>query len=236
MLMDLIPRFRQFGPDHLAVLAFLAVASAALAFNARRLRRVRDDRPFCYAFAIGLLANQLIAWIVYASRGVLLLPLDLCDVALFFIAWALAGSPRILSELAYFWGLAGSSQAVLTPDLWEGFPSYAWIRFFVSHCGTVLGAVYLAARGRVAFTPRSVWRVWGITNVYAGFAGLANWRLGTNFGYLAAKSAHPSLLDYLGPWPYYILSLEVIALALFYLCYALGQAIERRTLGPPAAP
>ena len=58
-------------------------------------------------------------WSVQAS-----LPLALCDVALIVAAIA-CWWPRwnLVVELTYFWGLAGTLQAVATPDLSAGFPA-----------------------------------------------------------------------------------------------------------------
>jgi uncharacterized membrane protein YwaF len=57
------------------------------------------------------------------------------------------------------------------------------------------------------------------TNFYALCLGLINQALGSNYLYLCNKPAHSSLLDYLGPWPWYILSLELMALFVYMLCY-----------------
>lgn len=211
--------FVPFGPDHHAVLALTALGAAVLILGRTRLERI-EDRWIRRALAAGLAVNEVTGWGVALSQGHLQLPLQLCDVALIAAVVALLTTHWAAAELAYFWGLAGSVQAVLTPDLWEPFPSYWWMQFFLGHCGVVLSAVYLAVTGRVQPTVRSVWRVFGWTNLYAALAGLINWAAGTNFGYLAHKPMQPSLLDHLGPWPYYIGGMELIALASLYVYYA----------------
>jgi len=225
-------RFAIWGPDHLAVLAALAAASAALLLGRRRLVGRREARVR-RAVAVALLGNELVSWLGAAWQGAVRVPLQLCDLALALTVWALWSLRPGASELAYFWGLAGSLQAVLTPDLQQRFPDYWWVKFFVTHGGIVLGAVYLAVSGRVAPTHRSVWRVWALTNGYACAAGLINWAFGTNYGYLARKPSQPSLLDAFGPWPWYILAMEAASLASCYLCYA-PFAMARRMHGRAA--
>ena len=62
------------------------------------------------------------------------LPLDLCDVALVIAALACWFPHWQLGvELTYFWGLAGSLQAVVTPDLAQSFPSLQFFVFVVGH-------------------------------------------------------------------------------------------------------
>ncbi|MBI4003902.1 MAG: TIGR02206 family membrane protein [Candidatus Omnitrophica bacterium] len=211
--------FIPWGPDHRGVVALTALAAAACIAGRARLRGV-DDRVGRRVLAAGLAANEITGWGVALSQGRLQLPLQLCDLALIAVVVALLTTHRPAAELAYFWGLAGSLQAILTPDLRQPFPSYWWIQFFLSHCGVVLCAVYLAVTGRVQPTHGSVWRMFGWTNLYAGIVGLINWRFEANFGYLAHKPMQPSLLDALGPWPYYIGGMELIALASLYLYYA----------------
>ena len=195
----------------------------------RRLRRPGDDRIFCCAVAAVLVFNEVISWFLLATReGLMVLPLHPCDLAIFLVAWALLARNRFVGEVAFFWGLGGSTQALLTPDLAQGFPSYNWTRFFLSHSGVALSAVYLLARGRLELTSGSVWRVWLASNVYLFFIGIFNWIFGTNFAYLAAKPERPSLLDHLGPWPYYILWGSLIGLAVFFLCYAFARLVDRR--------
>jgi len=51
------------------------------------------------------------------------MPMQLCDWAMFAVIAALVTRRRGVYELAYFWGLAGTLQAILTPNLRDGFPS-----------------------------------------------------------------------------------------------------------------
>ena len=222
--------FVPWGPDHQAVVLLTAVAAAALILGRQHLRGAADHWARRVMAAV-LVGNELLAWAISAAHGQVLLPLQLCDLALFATAWALLKPQRSVAEVAYFWGLAGSLQAVLTPDLREPFPTYWWVKFFLGHCGVVLSAVYLAVTSNVQPTARSVWRVWWLSNGYAVVAGIVNWAFGTNYGYLARKPMQPSLLDHLGPWPTYILGTEVVALASFALYYApfvVARRLQRR--------
>ena len=53
--------------------------------------------------------------------------------------------------------------------------------------------------------------------IYLIVAMTINKLLGTNFAFAAHPPANPSLIDQLGPWPWYLLSMQGIALVFFYL-------------------
>ena len=143
------------------------------------------------------------------------LPLSLCDVALVVAAVACWWPQLHLAvELSYFWGLAGTLQAVITPDLTAGFPRLEFFEFVVGHLGIVIAALYLVVGLRLRPRPRSVVRVFAITVGYAAFVGLFDWLTGANYMFLAAAPRSASLLSVLGPWPWYIASAAGIALVL----------------------
>jgi hypothetical integral membrane protein (TIGR02206 family) len=141
-------------------------------------------------------------------------------------------------ELAFFWGLSGTFQAVLTPDTKEVFPNPLFIAFFVSHCGIIIAVLFLTWGFKMRPRPGSIWKAWLASQGYLASAGFVDWLFRAdhvNFGYLAAKPAHGSLLDYFGPWPWYILTLEVMALLFFGFFYLPFWIADHRRAGTRSA-
>jgi len=165
------------------------------------------------------------------------LPLALCDVALVVAAVA-CWYPRwsLGVELTYFWGLAATLQAVLTPDLHVGFPSVEFVQFVVGHLGIVIAALYLVVGLRIAPRPGAAVRVFLITVAYAAAIGLFNWLTGSNYMYLAAPPENPSLLSLLGPWPWYILSAAGVAIVLFAVLDAPFRGAREREAASTGTP
>lgn len=120
----------------------------------------------------------------------------------------------ILVELTYFWGLAGTLQAVITPDLNAGFPHLVFFQYLAGHLGIVHAAVYLVVGLQVAPRPGSVIKVFAITLGYSAFVGLVDALSGANYMFLRRPPGNWTLLKVLGPWPWYIASAAGVALVL----------------------
>jgi hypothetical integral membrane protein (TIGR02206 family) len=171
--------------------------------------------------ALILLAYAATIYLQMAMAGELsvtyALPLELCHCVMFACLVSLLRPNRLASEIAYFCGLAGTLPAMMTPDIGTGFPSWEYVQFYWAHGSVLLVIAFLIAGG--GFRPRagSMWRVLIAVNVYAVVVGAIDAAFGWNYGYLCAKPSHPSLMDYLGPWPWYLLSLEAVAIVAFWL-------------------
>jgi hypothetical integral membrane protein (TIGR02206 family) len=143
------------------------------------------------------------------------LPFALCDVALVVAAVACWSPARSLAvELTYFWGLAGTLQAVVTPDLTVGFPHVEFFEYVVGHVGIVLAALFLTVGLRRYPRRRAVVRVFGLTVGYTAVVGGFDWLTNSNYMFLAKLPPRTSLLSVLGPWPWYIVSATGIAIVL----------------------
>jgi hypothetical integral membrane protein (TIGR02206 family) len=109
---------------------------------------------------------------------------------------------------------------VLTPDLRYGFPHPQFISFFVQHGGAITAVLFLTLALGMRPIPMSIARTLGWSAVYFGIAMAVNLMLGTNFGYLRAKPERPSLMDYMAPWPFYLIQLALLTIV-FCLAYYL---------------
>lgn len=206
------------APEHAGALAVIVPAVAVMVVAARR-------RPgwWMRGLAVVLVADE-VSWWVYLVAGhdtgmtlVQSLPLQLCDVAIFVAAFALWTRNRLLVEVTYFWALAGTVQALLTPDLPQHFPSYPYFQYYIAHGGVVAAALMLVVGLRLHPRRLAVIRVAGLTLAYAAVVGLIDALTQSNYMYLRTKPPNGSLLDLLGPWPVYIFSAALLAAALFAL-------------------
>ena len=214
-------KFGIFGPVHIAILSAIPVLAAILAAIDRWFSTGR--RGLRIGLAITLLLNSIVRYGYLASRGWLTfpynLPLELCDATLCLMIVALFTLNQTIFELAYYGALAGTSMALLTPDLLEAFPSFSTVQFFVAHGLVLVSALYLVWSGQARPRPGSIWRAMLGLNIFAAIVGTFDLFFKTNYMYLRAKPRNPSLLDFLGPWPWYLAASEGIALGLFVLFY-----------------
>src|SRR5205823_1583860 len=145
----------------------------------------------------------------------------------------------LLVELLYFWSLTASLQAVLTPDLGVGqsFPSVYYFTYFSYHIGAIAGACFLVFGCRLYPRPGALWRVIALTLAFTALAGAGDRITGGNYMYLREKPAHNSLLDLMGPWPWYILSTTALAIVMLLAVQLLTNRLRRleRTSKPPPA-
>jgi len=233
------PAFVQLGSAHLGALALIAV----LVLVAWKISLNSRQRQIARWTLAGLLVINEIGWhtwhIYYGIWTVqALLPLNLCNLMVIGSAWTLVTKNQVGYEFIYLLGIPAASQVLITPALGPyGYPHILFFQIFISHGGVVLAALYLTlGEGMRPLSWRSVWRVAGWGLLYAmGIFWLNLW-LGSNYLFLAHKPPAATLLDYLGPWPWYILGVLAIAAVLVTALYLPFHVQDRQSKREPNLP
>lgn len=217
-------QFEQWGPAHLSTVGLVIVLPIVLSVVAKHGSR-RTTNAICLSFATVLIGNEAGHWIYrLATVGVeefvhRHMPLHICGITVIVLAVALAFRNRRAYEVAFFWGLAGTANAVLTPQLDVGFPEYRFFHYFIAHGGVVAGVLFATWGLRMRPTFGSLLRAFGLLALLLVALLIVNPLLGSNYMFLRAppESASPF---FFAPWPYYIPVLAGVGFVLFCVLLA----------------
>jgi hypothetical integral membrane protein (TIGR02206 family) len=230
--------FELFGPAHLVALGVVALINLSFIL----LRRNPDQRlrrAVRYGLAALLIVNEVgwHIWIWQTGQWTVqaMLPLHLCTLFIWLSPVMLLTRSYAIYEFAFFLGIGGAFQTLLTPDLGPyGFPHYRFFQIFISHGASLTAAIYMTVVEGYRPHWKSLLRVIVWTNVYLAFIFGLNLLIGSNYMYVASKPPTSSLLDYMGPWPWYILGMEAVGLLtclILYLPFAIRDWRTRAAVG-----
>jgi hypothetical integral membrane protein (TIGR02206 family) len=221
-----------FGVPHLVILGLALLAPVMLAGITRSSPILR--RPIHIALAVMLTGGWAGWYGLFIARGWLTLgnalPLNLCDWAAAALIVALLTRKQFTYELGYFWGLGGTLQGLITPDIAYDFPDPQFLLFAINHAGIIAALLYLTFTG-MRPRPGALPRVAAATLGYTLVAGAADFALGADYGFLRAKPANASLLDFLAPWPWYIpelVGIGILSLLVYYAPFAVRDVWRRK--------
>lgn len=208
------------SPIHAGIVLAVTTAGTMLGMAIRR----RHIPPRVLMILAVLIAGSEIAWYGYVLSGPWpvwpgMLPLHLCDVTVWLTAYAALRRSVRAFGVAYYWGLAGTTMALLTPDVQGLSWNYPTVQFFVSHGLVVSTLLAMAVSGVVSIDRRSWWRALLVLHAYALAVAAFNVLFGTNYLYLKSKPSGSTLLDLFGPWPWYLLIADAAGAVLFYLLW-----------------
>jgi hypothetical integral membrane protein (TIGR02206 family) len=218
--------FHAYGPPHLTVIFLTIALPFVLAAIVRRTKSHRLERAIIVVLAVLLVLNYAAYLIFVRYRGGIvswqqMLPLQLCDWGMVVVIVAMLSGRQRWFEVAYFWGIGGTLQAVLTPNLRFGFPDVRFFSFFISHSGIIIGVVFLMLIRRYRPYPMSIVRVFAWSEVYFVITMLADAWTGFNYGFLLHKPEAFSILSFLSDSrPLYLLEMQGLALLFFLGLYA----------------
>ncbi|MFL0198470.1 TIGR02206 family membrane protein [Clostridium sp. WILCCON 0269] len=213
--------FVLFSWPHLIALAIILLITILTYVFRHRLRLLKKStRMYISSFLI-LQQLSLTVWcIMYGGLPLKSsLPLELCDISTIISATMFVCKSYLLYEIVYFWGIAGSLEALMTPDLGiYTFPHFVFFQFFLSHGSIIILCFFMTFVYSYRPSFKSLTKSFVVLNIYAGFIGIYDKFMGTNIMYLCDKTQSTSIMSFLGPWPWYLISLELVAIVSCFLC------------------
>jgi hypothetical integral membrane protein (TIGR02206 family) len=201
-------RFESFSGQHFLILGLFLLGAVGIVWLGRRQRGHPSEELTRRIMAIGVLLGAVpvqiyqllpVDWDLGTS-----LPLALSDFAWMAAAYALWTRSDWAAALTYYWGLTLTTQAVITPSLGQTFPDPRFFGFWSLHLLVVWSALYLPWGLGVSPTWRGYRVTVAVTAVWAVVVYVFNLVADTNYGYLNDKPSSASILDLLGPWPWYV--------------------------------
>lgn len=231
-------RFQAFTGEHALLLGLFAVGVLAVAWWGRRHRgsdgEVRARRSAAVLLALVALLVQGYQLTPEDFNLATSLPLALCDVATVSAVLALWFRNRYAAAFTYYVGLSLTTQGIVTPALAEAFPHPRYLGFWALHFLVVWSAVYLTWGLGIRPTWRTYTTSVAATAAWALSAYAFNVAAGTNYGYLNRKPASASVLDLLGPWPWYVLAEVVLVAGVWAVVMTLPWTLSARRSAPAA--
>ena len=218
--------FQFLGVPHIVVLALTIALPIALSVLVRKVDSPVMTNAICYLLGAILIVNEIGVW-VYRMATVQSfrifvqshLPLHICGVALFIVVLVLLRRNQTLYEIGYFWGIVGTLNAVLTPQLEVGFPHYRFIQYFIVHGGIVVSVLFATWGLRMRPTFKGLLRSFLLANFYMVVIAVVNLFLKSNYMFICEPPDTKSPF-FFAPWPWYIPILDGVAFVLFFLVYS----------------
>ncbi len=211
-----------YGPLHLKYILMGLAMWIIIPFFGKQFLTKSQHRIVAYILIIFTIGQEIINDSSLMFQGVwqlsVNLPLHMCGLSLFLTSWALYSKKQTAFELAYFWGIAGSTQAILTPDLSGVWNPIGIFIFFFSHSIIVLNVIWLMVVDGMRLRRSSLIDTIILTNGFVFIVSIFNFIVNGNYWFLCAKpvSNSPFLI---GDWPFYLLGIQIAGIVLMGLIY-----------------
>lgn len=209
--------FDMFSISHFTIIAILFIVAIVLYIFRDKLKGAKWRRVEIGA-AITLIAIEVTYHIWMLVNGTWdvshAIPLELCSISLILTVLLLLTRKKLIYEILLFTALLGASQALFTPLLNYEFPHFRFFHFFYTHLMEIWVPLYFTWTIGYRPTIWSVVKLFVFLNVLMPIIMLINKLVDGNYMFLSHKPDGASLLDVLGPYPYYIISLEGLLISL----------------------
>lgn len=211
-------KFTLFSHAHLITIAIGFVVSILIIMLGFIVRKDSLSK-FLSIIILGVKIAELIFRHHYYKEQIIeLLPFHLCNLALILAILMMFFTNKTVFQPLYFWAI-GALFAIITPELRDGMNNFASISFFITHFFILMSVAYGLIHFKFRVTKAGAIGSFIFLNLIALGLYFLNEKLGTNYLYVNRPPSTASPVDFFGPWPYYIFSVEGIYIALSFILY-----------------
>ncbi|NME35664.1 MULTISPECIES: TIGR02206 family membrane protein [Fusobacterium] len=209
-----------FSTEHIMYILFFTIFYSFLLY----IRKFINSRFFEISVASTMGIIKILGYIgrYYINHEPLyaLFPIHICNVS-FFMAVIFMIKPNIKAFQIIFYMSLGALAAILFPESVVVFPNPFGILFFLEHFFILFMIIYQMVYLNFRPTKKGIFHTFIGLNILAVVAYNFNKIFNTNYMYINHKPLTPTPLDLFGPWPIYILVVEVLFIFLGFLFYLL---------------
>src|SRR5688572_18740106 len=188
--------FETFSAEHLATMLALGM----ITYGVIRKGKVADEPEksniglMIAGLAFSTIIIDAIVKIAYGSFDILVdLPFFMCDLVAIILPFVILSENRKWIGILYFWALAGTMQALITPDVEAGFPSFHFFRYFIGHACIIIAVLYTVIVKKIRIGWQDFLNAIIYAQVYLVGVHLINQILSSNYGYTLQKPPGPSI-------------------------------------------
>ncbi len=162
------------------------------------------------------------------------LPLQLCDISQLICVYALLRKNQLAFEFALLLGMPAAMHSIATPEMTHGYGAYLLFDYYFSHSTQILAPLLLLFYCGMRPGVHSWWRVFLVVNAIIVVVFAIDLLIDANYIYLMEKPSvdNPLLI---GPWPWYIIGVELAGLIHILLFYLIFRKAKVFTGEPVAA-
>lgn len=231
-------QFIEYGASHIGVFIVLGLIILIIFLTRKKLRNWKYEKLLLrgIAFLGVVLELSYYVWeITIASPEniplgehiiVEIIPLHLCAISLYLSIYVLLTKNTRLLGFTYFTSL-GAVASYLFPSYGSyGLDHFRFYHYFYVHGLIIITPIYfiLVHRLRVSFKDyKNTVKYLSIISLFVfifdnGIARLTSGRVTPNYMYLY-EAEHGTPLEFMGPWPIYVILLVLLVIILFYIMY-----------------
>ena len=214
--------FSSFGQTHIFTMLLSLALLILLIVVTRRLTQAQNlwiGRCMAMFLSLTVVAYTALQMHFDRFRITVDLPLSLCNLFAFLAPLLFWNPNQRRFEVVYFAVMSGTFQAIITPDLYVGFPAYGFFKYWICHVGLVIIAIHYLLNFQLRPRAKGIFITFAWLNIYLLAVIPINLLLDANYFYLMKKPVNPSILDLFGPWPTYLMVSEGLAMAFFAIAY-----------------